>query len=146
MLPPSCTIEPAATDDAIRRTLPVMLHLRPDLDEATYLKTVRRMETSHGYRLLAVVEEGEVRAVAGYRFGESLGRGRFLYLDDLVTQPASRSRGFGKALLDRLEAEAVEHGCGQIHLESGVKLHAAHRLYFRERMEISSYHFRKKLG
>jgi len=32
-----------------------------------------------------------VRAVAGFRFGENLGVGPFLYVDDLVTAEAGRS-------------------------------------------------------
>ena len=85
--------------------------------------------------------DGDVRAVAGYRFLESLFSGRFLYVDDLVTREADRSCGFGGQLLDWLVEEARNHHCEQLELDSGVQRFDAHRFYFAKRMKISSYHF-----
>jgi GNAT superfamily N-acetyltransferase len=84
-------------------------------------------------------------AVAGYRLSESLVAGRNLYVDDLVSAETERSRGYGKLLLDWLKAEARAAGCSELHLDSGVQRHDAHRFYLRERMHISSYHFRLSL-
>ena len=48
-------------------------------------------------------------------------------------------------LLDWLAEEAKEHGCGQLHLDSGVQRRDAHRFYFREGMGITSFHFAKEV-
>ena len=136
------TIAIASDDEQILATRDVMLQLRPSLPSREYLLTVRRMMLADGYRLVALHENGDVRAVAGYRFMEMLYCGKILYVDDLNTDQAHRSRGFGKALLDWLKSEARANGCAQLHLDSGVQRENTHRFYFREGLTISAYHFR----
>jgi GNAT superfamily N-acetyltransferase len=118
----------------------VMKQLRPHLERPTYVATVQRLMQG-GYRLVGVVVDGRVEAVAGYRFGESLAWNKFLYVDDLVTDERGRSKGHGKLLLDWLKREAVAHDCRELHLDSGVHRFDAHRFYLRERMNITSHHF-----
>ena len=86
-----------------------------------------------------------MQAVAGYRIMENLFSGLHMYVDDLVTSEAQRSRGFGGALLDWLVELAKSHHCVEFQLDSGVQRFDAHRFYFRKGMHISSYHFRLKL-
>ena len=121
-----------------------MRQLRTHLDEDEYLETIRRIQRS-GYRLAAVLDGDRVRCVAGFRIQEYLYSGRHLYVDDLITAEDARSEGHGQRMLDWLADEARRDGCGQLHLDSGVQRHDAHRFYFREGMSISSYHFRKDL-
>jgi hypothetical protein len=47
--------------------------------------------------------------------------------------------------LRRLIYFAQQQQCASIQLDSGVQRAAAHRLYFRQRLEITSYHFDLKL-
>ena len=135
-------IQEATTDEEILATRSVMLQLRPHIAPEDYLPTVRRMMENDGYHLAAVHTDGVVCAVAGYRFMEILYCGRILYVDDLNTDEKTRSQGHGKTLMDWLKAEGRAHGCGQLHLDSGVQREAAHRFYFRERLTINAYHFR----
>ena len=67
-------------------------------------------------------------------------RGRVLRVDDLVTDPACRSSGYGVTLLDRLAAEAVRLGCAGIERDSGTRRTDARRFYLRERFAIRSFH------
>jgi GNAT superfamily N-acetyltransferase len=134
------------TDGEILATRDVMRKLRPNLAAESYLPTVRRMMQTDGYRLAALWEGESVRAVAGYRFMEMLYCGRILYVDDLNTDDAHRSRGFGKLLLAWLKSTARAAGCGELHLDSGVQREATHRFYFRERLTINAYHFRVPLS
>ena len=135
-------ISEARTDEEILATRDVMRQLRPDIAPGDYLPTVRRLMAG-GYRLAASHDaDGTVRGVAGYRCFEMLYCGPILYVDDLVTDEATRSKGHGKALLDWLQAEARAAGCAQLHLDSGVQREKAHRFYFREGMGVNAYHFR----
>ena len=132
------------SDEEVASTYPVMSQLRPHLEEGEYVGRIGRMREC-GYRLAAVVDHERVSCVAGFRIVEFLAHGRFLYVDDLVTDGPSRSRGDGKRMIDWLAAEAKSSGCGQLQLDSGVQRYDAHRFYFREGMRISSYHFAKEL-
>jgi GNAT superfamily N-acetyltransferase len=141
----TCCIAVAKTPEDIQRCHAVMRELRPHFDDADkFVERVQRQQRD-GYRVAFVEADGDVRAVAGYRFLESLFSGRFLYVDDLVTREADRSSGFGGQLLDWLIKEARAHGCENLELDSGVQRFDAHRFYFAKRMKISSYHFAIKL-
>jgi GNAT superfamily N-acetyltransferase len=129
-----------ATDEELRRCYPVMRELRPQLNEASFIARVQRQQAS-GYRLACLCAGGEVMALAGFRFGESLAWGRFLYVDDLVTRAAARSCGHGRRLLAWLHEQARLEGCEQLHLDSGVQREGAHRFYQREGMARAGYHF-----
>lgn len=139
------TIALALSDSDVARAFPVMAQLRPHLAEADFVARVRRMQAG-GFHLALLADEGVVRAVAGYRYHDKLFSGKNLYVDDLVTDTARRSRGYGRALLDWLLAEARAHGCTQLELDSGVQRFDAHRFYFRERMHVSAYHFIRALN
>ena len=57
---------------------------------------------------------GEVGfALFFHNFSTFLGRAG-LYLEDLYVRPEFRGRGYGKALLKKLAAIAVERGCGRL--------------------------------
>jgi len=137
-------IKEAVTDAEISATFPVIRQLRPHLVEDEYLETVKGMQRS-GYRLAAVVDGERVLCVAGFRIVEFLAWGRFLYVDDLVTDEDARSGGHGGRMLNWLAAEGKRNDCEQLHLDSYVVRHDTHRFYFREGMKISAYHFSKQL-
>ena len=64
--------------------------------------------------LFALAEGKEVGfALFFHNFSTFLGRAG-LYLEDLFVLPAYRGKGYGKALLKRLAAIAVERGCGRM--------------------------------
>jgi GNAT superfamily N-acetyltransferase len=138
------TIRLAGTDEEILRCFPVMRQLRPHLRESEFVAAVRR-QAAGGYRLAYLAADGSVRAVAGYRFLDNLYSGRVLYVDDLSTDEAVRSRGHGGRLFDWLVERAREEGCRTLELDSGVQRFDAHRFYLRKRMVISSHHFRLTL-
>ncbi len=95
---------------------------------------------------MACVVDSDVVAVAGFRLCLNLAWGKFLYVDDLITDESARSQGYGKQLLDWLIAYANEHACQQIHLDSGVQRFAAHKFYLKNNLYISSHHFTLNLN
>jgi GNAT superfamily N-acetyltransferase len=138
-------IRPAETDEQIAATFDVMHQLRPHLTRDAYVPLVRGLMASDGFRLAALTDDGEVRAVAGYRYMSMLYCGRLLYIDDLVSDERARSRGYGKALLDWLKEEGRREGCTEVQLISRTIREQAHRFYFREGFGIECFHFRAKL-
>ena len=151
----------AESSAEIARCFPVMLHLRPHLAPDEFVARIEAQQ-AQGYRLAYILADtpaeaeavtanedkdaSAVVAVAGFRVMEMLSTGRTLYVDDLVTDPAHRSHGHGKAILDWLQAYARQTGCATFTLDSGTQRHEAHAFYFRERMRITGFHFARKLG
>jgi len=124
----------------------MLLQLRPQYDGSGLIEQIK-LQRSEGYQLAYVEEvtednpDGDVLCVAGFVIGHKLAWQKHLYVDDLVSDANSRSRGAGKLLLDWLQDYARQQGCQQLHLDSGVTRFDAHRFYLREGMKIASHHF-----
>jgi GNAT superfamily N-acetyltransferase len=127
----------------LRRAEGVHRQLRPQMPE-DYLAKMQRVFDGGGRMLIATL--GEVAAgLAVWRSFENTFAGRYLYVDDLVTDEAQRSRGAGKALLSRCAEIAAELGCHELVLDSGVQRADAHRFYFREGLAINAFNFGKPI-
>lgn len=135
----------ATTDDDIQRCFPVMVNLRPHLLETEFVARIRRQE-SLGYSLAYGEHNDRVYSVGGFRIGENLAWGRFMYVDDLVTREGDRGHGYGKALIEWLIDRARMEQCDQFHLDSGVHRFAAHRFYMNRGLSIKSHHFAMELA
>ena len=126
----------------LRAAWPVVRQLRPALDEERFVSQALRQIENDDFRATVLYDEtGTPRAFAGWRVMEMLAVGRHIYVDDLVTDEASRGRGYGKAMLDWLKAEAKRLGCEGLQLDSGTQRQDAHAFYLRERMRIEAFHF-----
>jgi GNAT superfamily N-acetyltransferase len=135
----------AATDADIARCHPVMRQLRPHLQDEAFVTRARRQMAEQNWHLAYIEDEGQVAACAGFRLLECLSSGRTLYVDDLVTDEARRSRGFGETLLRWLEDHARAQGCATLSLDSATHRTAAHKFYYRMGLPISAFHFARKL-
>ena len=129
--------------DWLGRAEGVHRQLRPALT-AGYAGRLRSV-FANGGRMSVAAEASEVRGVALWRVVENTYEGRRLYVDDLVTDQAHRSRGIGRALLQHLEQHARNMQCDVLALDSGTQRTDAHRFYFREGLVIPSFCFRKNL-
>jgi len=134
----------AKTKDEIERCYPVMVQLRPHIRPEDFAILVRA-QMENGYQLACLSDDQDVLAVAGFRVLTNLAWGKFLYVDDLVTDIKSRSKGVGKKLLHWLGEEAKNRGCVELHLDSGIQRKDAHRFYEREGMLMTSFHYMHKL-
>ena len=66
-------------------------------------------------QVLFALQEGKEVGIAlyFYNFSTFLGRAG-IYLEDLFVLPEYRGKGYGKGLLKKLAASAVEEGCGRL--------------------------------
>ena len=81
-------------------------------DEATLRDQL--FEKHHAEVLFALEDGTEVGfALFFHNFSTFLGRAG-IYLEDLYVRPEYRGRGYGKGLIRRLAALAVERGCGRL--------------------------------
>jgi GNAT superfamily N-acetyltransferase len=135
----------AVSDEEVRATYPVMSQLRPEIKKSDYVGLVALQRTEGGFQLAVLWEFGQITCVAGFRVCRSLGWGKYLYVDDLVTDEQYRSRGAGQTMFEWLVERARLLQCQELRLDSAVYRREAHRFYFRERMDIACFHFRLKL-
>ena len=134
----------AVSDAEIVRCFPVMQELRPTLRQEEFVPIIRAQQ-SEGYRLAMLEDTAGVTTVSGFRVQHMLATGTTMYVDDLVTAAAARSKGHGKAMLRWLMELARTEGCEAFSLDSGTQRQDAHAFYLRERLRITSFHFFCKL-
>ena len=130
----------AQNNQEIMLCYPVMVQLRPQYSPEQFVAQVQE-QMKQGYHLAYLLDENIVKSVAGFRIGTSLGWGKYLYVDDLVSEQKYRHSGAGTVLFEWLVDYAKYNQCHQLHLDSGVQRHQAHRFYIRRGMDISSHHF-----
>ena len=135
----------ANTDAEIESCFPVFSALRPHIKQNAFIPQIRRQQ-AQSYQILTLKHKGLVKSAAGFRFAEFMAWGKILYIDDLATLPGETSQGFAGALLDWLVDYARVNECQGVHLDSGYARHAAHRLYLRKGLQLSSHHFALKFN
>lgn len=135
----------ATSDAGIAACFAVMQQMRTHLEAHAFLTRVRR-QMAEGFALARLDVDGEPVVLAGFRIMECLRLGRFMYVDDLVTRADRRSRGHAQAMFRWLRAHAAAEGCAALELDSGVRLHPAHRFYLGQRLDITAHHFSMRLA
>ena len=130
----------AETDADLARIADVLLELRGTFNRDTLIAQIEQQRQT-GYQIAYVESDGEVLCVAGFVVGMKLAWGKHIYVDDLVTADRHRSKGAGAQMIEWLKSHALQLGCNQLHLDSGVQRFAAHRFYLREGFNIGSHHF-----
>ena len=135
-------IQLAKTSEEIKKCFPVMKQLRPAFSENDFIAQVERQQ-KNGYLLVFFEEDNTVKSLAGFHISESLSWGKYLYIDDFITDGKSRSKGYGRQLFDWVIAYAKEKKCDQLHLDSGVQKErfVAHRFYLNQKLNITAHHF-----
>ena len=138
-------VKKMSSDLEIMSTFNTFKQLRPHLTEDDFLEKINRLEKNNGFHLVAILEDNEVKAAAGYRITESLAWGKYFYVDDLITNESSRRQGYASVIWDWLVTQAKLEGCEKFHLDSGVHRHDAHRFYLKGGLDISCHHFQMSL-
>ena len=120
---------------------------KPDLwDDARAAVAMRQAIESHDSVVLVADDGGDlVGFCTGYQDMHSVRFGYRAWVEDLAVDPARRSEGIGKALLDAAKAWANERGATHLELDSGDGRPDAHRFYEREGPTWSSRCFGWKL-
>jgi len=129
------------SDADLAAIAPVLLQLRPQYTRESLVARIRMQQRDAGYHAACAFMDGRPACIAGFVINEKLAWGRHLYVDDLVTDKNTRSRGAGKAMIDWLKSFSRAAGCTQLHLDSGMHRTDAHRFYDREGFGRNSIHF-----
>ncbi|MGG3466904.1 GNAT family N-acetyltransferase [Neobacillus pocheonensis] len=129
-----------------KEAFPVMKQLRTHLDEESYLELVQEAVQMEGYMMAALYENKKLVAVTGFMPMMTLYNGKFIWVCDLVTDSANRSKGYGEALLNYVHDWSKENGYKIVSLSSGLQRVDAHRFYENKmKYDKVSYQFLKRL-
>ncbi|TFW03202.1 GNAT family N-acetyltransferase [Oxalobacteraceae bacterium OM1] len=121
----------ARSETDVRKLFSLMVQLRPHLGSADEFVERWKRQVTEGYHLIALYDGVQPRALAGYRLQENLVHGRFLYVDDLVTDAGVRGQGYGERLMTYLRTQAQTLQCGKLVLDTPLSNALGHRFYFR---------------
>lgn len=141
----SIEIREITTPEEVEACYPVMYALRPQLENAEKFVQLWQELSATGYRLVALSDYGEVRALAGFRINHNIVHGKHIYVDDLVTAESERSSGFGGKLMDYLREECRKQGCGKLLLDTPMSNFLGHRFYYRQGMFATALRFTQEI-
>ncbi len=120
--------------------------LKPETSDAVQAVYERHVADPQTASLVAEVN-GQVVGFLSLVFREHL---NFVHpqgwIPDLIVTEAARGQGAARALLERAFAQARQHGCDWVRLESGYARTAAHQVYEAVGMSNDGYYFTKQLG
>lgn len=138
------------TEAEWRAAYPVLTDLWADTDRTftrdSFVSFLRELSVQEDYRLFGLFDDGALVATAGAAIRLNAWYGRYLWVYDLVTDPAYRSAGYGGRLMSHLEEWAAARDCETLALASGVDRTAAHRFYEEFGLTHSSHVFTKPLA
>jgi GNAT superfamily N-acetyltransferase len=114
--------------------------LRPHVSQQEFVKAISEMR-HEGYTPVFIQEGEEIVAYAGFREMQMLFSGKIIYIDDLVTAPIHRGKGYASRLLDHIIEIAKSKNLKGVHLDSGYLKNEAHRLYLNKGFILRAHHF-----
>ena len=143
----SIIIKKLISESDWKEAYPVMQQLRTHLDEKSFIELVKEAIEIESYQLVSLYDEGKIVAVVGFMPKLTLYNGKFVYVCDLVTDSAMRSKGYGEILLTYVHEWSRENGYNIVSLSSGLQRVDAHRFY-EQKMEYDkvSYVYLKRLS
>lgn len=137
-------IKIASTEEDILKCWDVLLALRPHLNNATFVSTVKEM-IHEGYTLAYIEQDTKAVAAVGFRYLQFLYNGKHFYIDDLSTLAEYRGKGYAGQLLDFVIEKAKANGFKAVTLDSGYQRFDAHRLYLNKGFTLNCHHFSKNI-
>lgn len=142
----SITIAPIGHDPrSLAACYLVMRELRPHVSLENFMALVHEAAQRDGYKLVVALDQNEnMVGVVGYRLMYDLVHGKHIYVDDLVTSEAHRSKGIGALLLTYAEKEAQQLGCSGLRLCTGIDNDRGKTFYARNGWNLRAVVYKKK--
>ncbi len=116
------------TESEWLRAFPILCNLRIDLTEDKFLKQ-RDTLIKDGYHLFGLSDHEQLVAVASANIYPHVTKGKNCWVHDLVTIEGERSKGYGKKIMQGIEAWAKSKGCSRLSVHTRIKNERAQHFY-----------------
>lgn len=134
----------ASTDKETIACFDVLKQLYPNLNQQILIDTIDH-QSKNSYKLLLAYDEDIVVSVVRFRIGYNFSIGKYIYVENMVTDELYRSQGIGSQMIRWIEEFAKDHQCKQIRLVSSTSRHQAHKFYLNNGFDIKCYNFWKDI-
>ncbi|MBL7715484.1 MAG: GNAT family N-acetyltransferase [Bdellovibrionales bacterium] len=138
-------IRETQSESDLRSAFSILKELRKDLNWDDFLSLYDKAKDADGYGLWLAFETEKPVGVMGMRILYDYVHGKHLYIDDLVTTEAARSKGIGSKMLKFAEGYCAETNCNLLRLSTGTENEGGKKFYAREGWTLRSVTFKKKL-
>ncbi len=142
----SLSLRELSTKEDLEKAYLVLKELRISLSFQDFIATYDAARNADAYTIVGAMKDKSPIAIMGYRILFDFVHGKHLYVDDLVTSSSQRSKGIGAELLRYAETEAIRLGCHGLRLCTGIANEAGRRFYEREKWEMRSVVYKKKVA
>jgi hypothetical protein len=133
-----------ASEEEIKYCYTLMHQIREDLSKNDFFSMIAE-QIKNGYQVVYVTENNQIICVVGFNILQKLSWGKYLYIEDFVTEKSAQYSGAANALFDFIKIYAKQQNCKSIHLDSSVTRQEAHKFYLSQNMQIDSHHFSIKI-
>lgn len=124
----------------------LLKELRPHIDESFFFDIYTKAAKADRYSLVGLYSSDQLVAIMGFRYLYDYVHGKHIYIDDLVTTVAERSRGHGAKLLKYAEDLAVRNGCKQLRLCTGIENDSGKKFYEKNGWKLRAAVYKKRLS
>ncbi len=135
----------ALDSNDLKRFFELLKELRPHLTLVSFKKIFSEAQKSSSYQMIGIEDETGLVALMGYRILHDFVHGKHIYIDDLVSKEASRSKGYGTILLKHAEEIAKENGCTNLRLCTGIENEAGKKFYEKNNWNLRAVVYKKKM-
>lgn len=123
-----------------------LVHMNnPNITKAIFTRRLADM-LPYGYHAVAAFDGEKMVGISGFWLRSRFWCGRQLDIDNFFVDPAYRSHGIGKKLVQWLEKRAIAEQCELIVLDTYADYFLAQRFYHREGFVSTGYHMTKVPG
>jgi GNAT superfamily N-acetyltransferase len=97
------------------------------------------------YNLRYIMKGNQVISLVGYRIGEGISRGKFMLIEEIVTDSNYRDHGYGATLMNSLKDIASQEHCLRIDMDIDTQNHRGHKFLMQNDIILQAFHFHSRL-
>ena len=124
---------------------PLMIQLRTHLSLNEFLEYASVANQMDQYTLVGAYEKEACIGLMGMRINVDMVRGKHIYIDDLVVDEETRSKGVGGKLLAFAEDFATKNNCKVLRLCTGIQNEKGKSFYERNNWRQTAIAYTKRL-